>query len=38
MSYDTLATRARKEELSKENKRDQKQTDELAARLALCKR
>ncbi len=38
MSYDTLATRAEKEKLHKENKRDQKQTDEHAARSRLYKR
>lgn len=38
MSYDTLATRAEKEKQHKENKRDQKQTDEHAARAALYKR
>ena len=38
MSYDTLATRAQKEEQRLENQRDQKQTDELAARQALYKR
>lgn len=34
MSYDTLAARARQAELRLEVKRDQKQTDELAARLS----
>ncbi|HJU71299.1 MAG TPA: flagellar export protein FliJ [Paucimonas sp.] len=34
MSYDTLAVRARQAELRLEVKRDQKQTDELAARLS----
>lgn len=38
MSYDTLATRARNEEQKQANKRDQKQTDEHAARLMLYKR
>jgi flagellar FliJ protein len=38
MSYDTLATRAEKQEQQRENKRDQKQTDELAARQAFHKR
>ncbi len=38
LSYDTLATRAEKERLHKENKRDQKQTDEHAARSAQYKR
>jgi flagellar FliJ protein len=38
MSYDTLASRAHKEEQRKESKRDQKMTDEQAARSALFKR
>ncbi|HEY8099818.1 MAG TPA: flagellar export protein FliJ [Burkholderiaceae bacterium] len=38
MSYDTLATRAHKEEQRKENKRDQKDTDEQATRSAHFKR
>lgn len=38
MSYDTLATRAEKQEQQRESKRDQKQTDELAARQAHYKR
>lgn len=38
MSYDTLATRAQKEEQQRENRRDQKQTDEIAARQVLYKR
>lgn len=38
MSYGTLANRAEKEALRKENKRDQKMTDEQAARLTLYKR
>ena len=38
MSYGTLANRAEKEAQRKENKRDQKITDEQAARLALYKR
>lgn len=38
LSYDTLATRAEKEKQHKENKRDQKQTDEHAARSAQYKR
>ncbi len=38
MSYDTLATRAEHAEQLRENKRDQKQTDELAARQTLLKR
>lgn len=38
ISYDTLATRAQKAELAKENKRDQKATDEQAARILLYKR
>ena len=38
MSYDTLAARAQKEEQKKENKRDQKESDEHAARLMLYKR
>lgn len=37
MSYDTLATRAHKAEEHRVNKREQKQTDELAARKALAK-
>jgi len=38
MSYGTLAERAEKAELAKENKRDQKQMDEHAARRLLYKR
>jgi flagellar FliJ protein len=38
MSYGTLAERAEKAEQLKENRRDQKQTDEHAARLLLYKR
>ncbi|MGZ3240463.1 MAG: flagellar export protein FliJ [Burkholderiaceae bacterium] len=38
MSYDTLASRAHKEEQRKENKRDQKDTDEQATRSAHFKR
>jgi flagellar FliJ protein len=38
MSYGTLATRAQKAQLHKENKRDQKQTDEHAARLLQYRR
>jgi len=38
MSYDTLATRAHKEEQRKENKREQKNTDEQATRAAHYKR
>jgi flagellar FliJ protein len=38
MSYGTLATRAEKEELRKENKRDQKLMDEFATRAANYKR
>ncbi|HTH44899.1 MAG TPA: flagellar export protein FliJ [Oxalicibacterium sp.] len=38
MSYDTLATRAQKAQQIKENKRDQKQMDEHAARQLLYKR
>lgn len=38
MSYDTLASRAETARLKKENKRDQKQMDEFAARSALFKR
>jgi flagellar FliJ protein len=38
MSYDTLATRAQKAQQVKENKRDQKQMDEHAARQLLYKR
>jgi flagellar FliJ protein len=38
MSYDTLATRAEKAQQLKESKRDQKQTDEFAARQLLYKR
>jgi flagellar protein FliJ len=37
MSYDTLATRAEKEQQLKETRRDQKQTDEFAARRLLYK-
>jgi flagellar protein FliJ len=38
MSFNTLATRAEKDALRNENRRDQKATDEQAARLALYKR
>lgn len=38
MSYDTLATRAHREALRKETRRDQKLTDEHAARQTLYKR
>jgi flagellar protein FliJ len=38
MSFDTLATRAEKEEQRKENKRDQKLMDEFANRAANYKR
>ncbi|GGI16352.1 MAG: flagellar export protein FliJ [Oxalicibacterium faecigallinarum] len=38
MSYGTLADRAEKVQLAKENKRDQKQMDEHAARRLLYKR
>jgi flagellar protein FliJ len=38
MSYDTLATRAQKAHQLKETRRDQKQTDEYAARQLLYKR
>lgn len=38
MSYDTLATRAEKVRQLKEARRDQKQTDEYAARLLFNKR
>ncbi|MGE5652431.1 flagellar export protein FliJ [Noviherbaspirillum sp. UKPF54] len=38
MSYDTLATRAEKVRQLKETRRDQKQTDEFAARLLFNKR
>lgn len=38
MSYGTLATRAHKVEALRQGKRDQKQTDEAAARQALYKR
>lgn len=38
MSYDTLATRAHKEEQRKESKREQKNTDEQATRSAHYKR
>jgi len=37
MSYDTLATRARKVQEQKEARRDQKQTDEVAMRKAYSK-
>ena len=37
MSYGTLVSRANKAEAVREGKRDQKQTDELAARKALYK-
>lgn len=35
ISYDTLATRAKNEALAIANKRDQKQSDELASRMSL---
>lgn len=38
LSYDTLATRAEKDKQHKENKRDQKQMDEHAARSAHYRR
>ena len=38
MSYDTLAKRARLTEQLRQNKRDQKQTDEHAARIIFYKR
>ena len=38
MSYDTLATRAQKVQQLKETRRDQKQTDEFAARRLIYKR
>jgi flagellar FliJ protein len=38
MSYDTLATRQLQQELKMENRRDQKQNDEFAARAGLMKR
>ncbi|MFL9923746.1 flagellar export protein FliJ [Herbaspirillum lusitanum] len=38
MSYDTLQTRAKQAELQRENKRDQKQTDEHASRISFYKR
>jgi flagellar FliJ protein len=38
MSYDTLASRAETARQHKENKRDQKQMDEYAARSAMAKR
>lgn len=38
MSYDTLATRALKTQQLKETRREQKQTDEFAARALLYKR
>ncbi len=38
LSYDTLASRAHKAEQHKENKRDQKLTDEHAARSMQFKR
>lgn len=38
MSYDTLANRARKDAQHKENRLDQKMTDEQAARLSSNKR
>ncbi|MDF3035248.1 MAG: fliJ [Paucimonas sp.] len=38
MSYDVLATRMEKDEQRRETKRDQKQTDEVAARQAAYKR
>jgi len=38
MSYDTLATRAQKEQQKQDNRRDQKQNDEHAARAMFRKR
>ncbi len=38
MSFDTLVKRANKEELKQESKRDQKETDEQANRIAHYKR
>jgi flagellar biosynthesis chaperone FliJ len=38
MSYDTLASRELKKEQLRENKRDQKQNDEFAARATQSKR
>jgi flagellar FliJ protein len=38
MSYDTLVSRELKKEQQRDNKRDQKQNDEFAARLAQVKR
>jgi flagellar FliJ protein len=38
MSYDTLANRQMQQELKLENRRDQKQNDEYAARAGLLKR
>ncbi|MFJ3045072.1 flagellar export protein FliJ [Herbaspirillum chlorophenolicum] len=38
MSYDTLAVRAKEKELQKENRRDQKTTDEHASRMTFYKR
>jgi flagellar FliJ protein len=38
MSYDTLATRQLQQEVKLENRRDQKQNDEYAARAGLLKR
>ncbi len=38
MSYDTLATRAEKQETLRENKKDQKMNDEHAARVGQAKR
>jgi len=38
MSYDTLATRAVKQEAVRENKKDQKMNDEHAARVGQAKR
>jgi len=38
MSYDTLASRELKKEQQRDSKRDQKQNDEFAARLAQTKR
>jgi flagellar FliJ protein len=38
MSYDTLATRQLQQEVKLENRRDQKQNDEFAARAGLLKR
>lgn len=38
LTYDTLATRAKQEKMQRDNRLDQKQMDEYAARIAFYKR